>query len=75
MYVGMTATHQPAGAAPAPQPDGGEGRRDRIAREARSLDEARASAEQGRTVSEALVDAWLDSLGGENELAPPRSGV
>lgn len=42
--------------------------------EAERLARARASAAAGRTVPEAEVDAWIDSLGTNRELPPPRSG-
>jgi hypothetical protein len=35
---------------------------------------ARASALAGHAVSEAAADAWIDSLGTDRELPPPRSG-
>jgi hypothetical protein len=71
----MAAPHHPAVTAPAPSPDVEEARRDRSAGEARLLGEARVCAEKGRTVREEQIDAWVDSLGGRDELAPPRSGV
>lgn len=42
--------------------------------EAELIAEARASAAAGRTVREEQVDAWIDSLGTDHEMAPPRSG-
>jgi predicted transcriptional regulator len=49
-------------------------RQARIALEAARIAEADASVAAGRTVSEAAVDAWIDSLGTDRELPPPRSG-
>ncbi len=43
------------------------------AAEAKWLARARASALAGHVVSEAAVDAWIDSLGTDHELPPPRS--
>jgi hypothetical protein len=42
--------------------------------EAKLLARARASALAGHAVSEAAADAWIDSLGTDRELPPPRSG-
>lgn len=53
--------------------EGKAARRDRMAREAELLAQARASAAAGGVVSEEQVDAWIDSLGTEHELPPPRS--
>ena len=75
MYAGMAPMQNPADTASALEPDGAEARRARIARETRWLGEARALAEQGHAVSEAQVDAWVDSLGEKDELPPPRSGL
>jgi hypothetical protein len=41
--------------------------------EANLLARARASALAGHVVPEAAVDAWIDSLGTDRELPPPRS--
>ena len=46
----------------------------RIASEAELIAQARASVAAGRTVGEKQVDAWIDSLGTDREMAPPRSG-
>jgi hypothetical protein len=42
--------------------------------EAERIAEARASAAAGRIVSSEAVDAWIDSLGTDHELPPPRPG-
>jgi predicted transcriptional regulator len=43
-----------------------------MARERRQIDEAIASAAAGEVVSEQDFDAWVDSLGTDHELPPPR---
>jgi predicted transcriptional regulator len=45
----------------------------RLAREKEMLAQARASAAAGRVVDEAEMDAWIDSIGTDNELPPPFS--
>jgi predicted transcriptional regulator len=47
-------------------------RRERVAHEHRQIDEALASVAAGETVSEADFDAWVDGLGTDHELPPPR---
>ncbi len=44
-----------------------------FAEEAELLAQARASAAAGRVVSEEEVNAWVNSLGTDNELPPPRA--
>jgi predicted transcriptional regulator len=68
---GMTSQQQ---GAPLSADAEAEARRLRLAREAEMIAEARADAAAGRVVSEAAVDAWIDSLGTDHELPPPRSG-
>jgi predicted transcriptional regulator len=46
-------------------------RQRRISREAAMIAAADADIAAGRTVSEAEVDAWIDSLGTDHELPPP----
>jgi len=46
----------------------------RHAREAAMIAQADASFAAGRFVDEAAVDAWIDSIGTENELPAPYSG-
>jgi predicted transcriptional regulator len=60
--------------APSSADKAAEARRLRLAREAEMIAAARADAAAGRVVSEAAVDAWIDSLGTDYELPPPRSG-
>jgi predicted transcriptional regulator len=42
--------------------------------EAEAIDRALESVAAGRVVTEAQFDAWVDSLGTDHELPPPRSG-
>jgi predicted transcriptional regulator len=58
----------------APRPETETERQRRIAWEAERIAEARASVASGRVVSSEAVDAWIDSLGTDHELPPPRSG-
>ena len=51
------------------------GRRRRIAREAEGIAQARASANAGRLIDAAEIDAWIDSLGTDHELPLPHSGT
>ncbi len=46
----------------------------RIAWEAERIAEAAASADAGQLIDEAEIDAWIDSIGTDHELPPPRSG-
>lgn len=57
----------------APIGEDAQPREQQIAREAELLTQARLSAAAGSSVSDAQVDAWIDSLGTEHELPPPRS--
>jgi len=43
--------------------------------ECQEIEQARASARAGRVVSMEAVDAWIDSLGTDHELPPPRSAA
>jgi hypothetical protein len=49
-------------------------RRRRLAWEAEMIAEADADIAAGRLIDEAEIDAWIDSIGTDNELPPPRSG-
>jgi predicted transcriptional regulator len=51
-----------------------EHRRRRLACESKLIDEGLASIAAGRVVSEEAFDAWIDSIGTDRELPPPRSG-
>lgn len=57
-----------------PRPEASADRERRIAWEAARIAKARASLMAGGVVSEKDVDAWVDSLGTDNELPPPTSG-
>jgi hypothetical protein len=59
---------------PVPAGEGEAARAERLARERQEIERARASARAGRVVSAEAVDAWIDSLGTDHELPPPRSG-
>jgi predicted transcriptional regulator len=58
--------------APAPVSESEAARAERLARERQQIDEAIASAAAGEVVSEEDFDAWVDSLGTDHELPPPR---
>ena len=60
--------------APVPRQETAEERRERLAWEAERIAEARADVAAGRVVSAEAVNAWIDSLGTDQELPPPRSG-
>jgi predicted transcriptional regulator len=49
-------------------------RQRRIAWEADGIAKARASIAAGRLIPSEEIDAWIDSLGSDHELPPPRSG-
>ncbi len=46
----------------------------RLAWEAEMIAEADADIAAGRLVDSAEIDAWIDSIGTDHELPPPRSG-
>ena len=47
----------------------------RLAREAELIAEAEAEADAGLCIPAAAVNAWIDSLGTENELPMPRPSL
>lgn len=49
-------------------------RQRRLVWEAAGIAKARASAEAGQLIDSEEIDAWIDSLGTDHELPPPRSG-
>jgi predicted transcriptional regulator len=49
-------------------------RQRRVAWEAEMIAEADADIAAGRLIDEAEMDAWIDSIGTDHELPPPRSG-
>lgn len=59
---------------PPPRGETAEEKDLRLAREAEMITEARVSVAAGRVVSFEAVSAWIDSLGTDDELAPPESG-
>jgi predicted transcriptional regulator len=59
--------------APRPVPESETARAERLAREHKQIEEARASVAAGRVVSEAAFNAWVDSLGTDHELPVPQS--
>ena len=71
---GMAMNPSPRRDAPAPDPatESEAARAERLARERQQIDEAITSAAAGEVVSEADFDAWVDSLGTDHELPPPR---
>jgi predicted transcriptional regulator len=71
---GMAMNPSPRRDAHAPDPvsESKAARAERLARERQQIDEAIASAAVGEVVSEADFDAWVDSLGTDHELPPPR---
>jgi hypothetical protein len=48
--------------------------RRRLAWEAEMIAEADADIAAGRLIDSAEIDAWIDSIGTDQELPPPRSG-
>ncbi len=46
----------------------------RLAWEAEMIAEADADIAAGRLIDSAEIDAWIDSIGTDHELPPPRSG-
>ena len=51
-----------------------EEKRRRLAWEAERIAEADDDIAAGRLIDEAEIDAWIDSIGTDHELPPPRSG-
>ena len=66
--------HRRNARSPVPADEGEAARAERLARERQEIEQARASARAGRVVSLEAVEAWIDSLGTDHELPPPRSG-
>ena len=57
-----------------PRPETEAERKSRIAWEAERIVEAQADVAAGRLVSSAKVNAWIDSIGTDDELPVPYSG-
>ena len=70
----MDTAPRPDARADAVTPDTEAERQRRLAWEAEMIAEADADIEAGRMIDEAEIDAWIDSLGTEHELPPPRAG-
>ena len=64
----------PNDGANAPRPETESERQRRLAWEAEMVAEADADIAAGRLIDEAEIDAWIDSIGTDHELPPPRSG-
>ncbi|MBV9539520.1 MAG: hypothetical protein JOY70_11350 [Acidisphaera sp.] len=48
--------------------------RDRLAWEAEGIAKARASVAAGRLINSEEINTWIDSIGTDHELPPPRCG-
>jgi predicted transcriptional regulator len=70
----MDTTPLPDDAAPASRPESREAQLRRLAWEAERIAEADADVAAGRLIDEAEIDAWIDSIGTDHELPPPRCG-
>ena len=44
-------------------------------RRRKAIDEALVQADKGAFISQELVEAWVDSLGSDNELPPPEPDI
>ena len=73
-YIAGMDTPLPGDSAPADRPETAEQRQRRLAWEAARIAEADADIAAGRLIDDAAVDGWIDSLGTDHELPPPRSG-
>jgi predicted transcriptional regulator len=71
-YITVMDNPLPGDNAPLPETDAD--RKRRIAWEAARIAEADASVAAGRLIDAAEIDAWIDSIGSNHELPPPRSG-
>jgi predicted transcriptional regulator len=70
----MDTVPRPDDDTPEPRPETADERRRRLAWEAEMIAEADADIAAGRLIDEAEIDAWIDSIGTDHELPPPRSG-
>lgn len=71
---GMDTAPRANDSAEAARPENATAKQRRLAWEAAMIAEADADIAAGRLVDEAKVDAWIDSIGTDHELPPPRSG-
>ncbi len=69
----MDTAPRPNDSAEAARPENEAAKRRRLAWEAEMIAEADADIAAGRLIDEAEVDAWIDSIGTDHELPPPRS--
>jgi hypothetical protein len=70
----ITAMDNPRPGDNARHPETDANRKRRIAWEAEMIAQADASVAAGRLIDAAEIDAWIDSIGTDHELPPPRSG-
>jgi predicted transcriptional regulator len=70
----MDTTTRPNDNAAAARVETDADRQRRLAWEAEMIAEADADIAAGRVIDEAEMDAWIDSIGTNHELPPPRSG-
>jgi hypothetical protein len=68
-----TINPAPAEGAGTPRPDTEAERQRRLAWEVAMIAEADADIAAGRLIDEAEIDAWIDSIGTDHELPPPRA--
>ena len=69
----MDTVRRPDDETPDPRPETDAERQRRLAWEAERIAEADADIAAGRLIDEAEIDAWIDSIGTDHELPPPRS--
>jgi hypothetical protein len=67
----MDTVPRPDNATPDPRPDTEAERQARLAWEAEGIAAARAQLDAGFYVDATEVDAWIDSIGTDQELPPP----
>jgi hypothetical protein len=72
--AGMDTAPRPGDRADTLSPETEAERQRRLAWEAEMIAEADADIAAGRLIDEAEIDAWIDSIGTDHELPPPRSG-
>jgi hypothetical protein len=67
----MDTVPRPDDGTPDPRPETEAERQARLAWEAEGIAEARAELDAGLYVDADEIDAWIDSIGTDHELAPP----
>ncbi len=70
----MDTISRPGDSAPTTRPEAEAEKQRRLAWEAEMIAEADADIAAGRLIDSAEIDAWIDSIGTDHELPPPRSG-